>query len=88
MKNLAIFLCSILLLTSCGSVTYKSKLPAGIAKPIGYPILVYTEGTTVPRPVEVIGTVSVKNSGFTIIGGSVEAVMKNVMQRARQNGES
>ena len=41
---------------------------------------------TVPRPVEVIGTVSVKNSSFTIIGGSVEAVMKNVMQRARQNG--
>src|ERR1700722_1294989 len=86
MKNLAIFLCSTLLLTGCGSGTYKSKSPAGIAKPIGYPLPCYSEGTTVPRPVEVIGTVSVKNSGFTIIGGSVEAVMKNVMQRARQNG--
>ena len=87
MKNLALFLFSMLLLTGCGTVvTYKSKTPAGIAKPADYPILVYTEDMTVPRPFEVIGTVSAKNSGFTITGGSVEDIMKKVMLRARQNG--
>ena len=87
MKNLALFLSSILLLTGCGTtVTYKSNAPAGIAKAADYPILVYTEGMTVPRPFEVIGTVSAKNSDFTVTGGSVEDIMKKVMQRARQNG--
>jgi hypothetical protein len=86
-KNLALFLFSMLLLTGCGTVvTYKSNARAGTARPVDYPIPVYTEGMTVPRPSEVIGTVSVKNSGFTVTGGSVEDVMRDVMQRARKNG--
>jgi hypothetical protein len=87
MRNLWLLLFSMLMLTGCGTVvTYKSNSPAGIAKPDGYPVPVYTDNMTVPRPFEVIGTVSVKNSGFTIGGGTVEDVMKAVMQRARQNG--
>jgi hypothetical protein len=87
MKYLALFLFSIFLLTGCGTtVIYKPHAAASPAKPLDYPIPVYTEGMTVPRPSEVIGIVSVKNSGWTIHGGSVEAVMKDVMQRARQNG--
>ena len=86
-KNLALLLFSMLLLTGCGSlVTYQANAPAGTPKPPGYPIPVYTEGMTVPRPCQVIGTVSVRNSGFTVAGGSVEDVMKDVMQRARQKG--
>jgi hypothetical protein len=87
MKNLALFLFPALLLAGCGTmVSYKAKEPAGPVRPPGYPIPVYTDGMTVPRPCEVMGTVSVKNSGFTVAGGSVEDVMKDVMQRARQKG--
>jgi hypothetical protein len=87
MKNLALFLFPALLLAGCGTmVSYKADEPAGPARPPGYPIPVYTDGMTVPRPCEVMGTVSVKNSGFTVAGGSVEDVMKDVMQRARQKG--
>jgi hypothetical protein len=87
MRNLALFLFSALLLAGCGTVvSCKSNAPAGPVRPPGYPIPVYTDGMTVPRPCEVIGTVSVKNSGFTVTGGTVEDVMKDVMRRARQNG--
>jgi hypothetical protein len=87
MKSLALLFFPVLLLAGCGTVvTYKSNAPAGTARPAGYPIPVYMEGMAVPRPFEVIGTVSVKNSGLTVAGGSVEDVTKDVMQRARQNG--
>jgi hypothetical protein len=87
MRNLALFLFSVLLLTGCGTVvTYKSNAPAGTAKPVGYPISVYTEGKKIPRPFEVIGTVSIDDSGFTVAGGTVEDVMKKVMQNAREKG--
>ena len=83
MKNLALLLFPTVLLAGCGTmVSYKAYGPAGPARPAGYPIPVYTDGMTIPRPCEVIGTVSVKNSGFTVSGGSVE----DVMQRARQKG--
>jgi hypothetical protein len=86
-KNLALFLFSVLLLTGCGTVvTYKSNTPASPAKPVGYPISVYTEGMIIPRPFEVIGTVSVGNSAFTVVGGSVDDEMKKVMQNAREKG--
>jgi hypothetical protein len=86
-KNLALLLFSVLMLTGCGTtVMYKSNTPASLAKPVGYPISVYTEGMIIPRPFEVVGTVSVKNSGLTVVGGSVDDVMKKVMQNAREKG--
>jgi hypothetical protein len=87
MKNLTLFFSFMLLLSGCTTtVTYKANTVASPAKPAGYPIPVYTEDMNVPRPCEVIGTVSIHNSGLTIVGGSVEAVMKSVMSRAREKG--
>jgi len=80
-------LLSMVLLTGCSTVTtYKSKMAAGPAKPPGYPILVYTEDMTVPRPCEVIGTVTVGSGHFTMWGGSAESEMLKVMQTAREKG--
>src|ERR1700733_1015132 len=80
------FLLPLLLAGCVTTATYKSVSPAGPSKPAGYPIPVYMENADVPRPVEVIGTVSVHNSGFTVAGGSVDSVMKLVMSRAREKG--
>jgi len=61
-------------------------MAAGPAKPADYPILVYTEDMTVPRPCEVIGTVIVGSGHFTMWGGSPENEMLKVMQTAREKG--
>lgn len=85
--NLALFLFSMALLTGCSTVaTYKPNMAAGPAKPIGYPVLVYTENMTVPRPCEMIGTVSIRDTRLTMFGGSVESEMAKVMQTAREKG--
>jgi hypothetical protein len=85
--NLALFLFSMALLTGCSTVaTYKPNMAAGPAKPIGYPVLVYTENMTVPRPCEMIGTVSIHDTRLTMFGGSVESEMAKVMQTAREKG--
>lgn len=76
-----------LFLTGCSTVvTYKSSLPVGPAKPVGYPIPVYTEQMTVPRPCNVIGTVCIGGGAFTMFGGSLESEMKKVMQNAWEKG--
>ena len=65
---------SMLLLTGCSTVvTYNANLPAGPARKPGYPIPVYTEDMTVPRPCELIGTISVRGGHFTMFGGSAES---------------
>ncbi|HXR04417.1 MAG TPA: hypothetical protein VN836_06875 [Verrucomicrobiae bacterium] len=86
-RFLAPALLSIVLLAGCSTVaTYKSQTDAGPARPVDYPILVYTEDETVPRPCEVIGTISVHGGSFTMFGGSVENEMKKVLQTAREKG--
>jgi hypothetical protein len=86
-RSVAPFLLSILLLTGCSTVTtYKPNTAAGPAKPVGYPIPVYTEDMTVPRPCEVIGTVSIGGGRFTMFGGSAESEMLKVMRTAREKG--
>jgi len=67
-------------------VTYESKTAAGPAWPANYPILVYTEDQTPPRPCEVIGTVTIHANGATMFGGSIEREMIKVMQTAREKG--
>lgn len=75
------------LLTGCSTVvTYKPNLAAGPVKPAGYPLPVYTEDMTVPRPCEVIGTVSISGGHFTMFGGSAESEMQKVMQTAWEKG--
>jgi hypothetical protein len=86
-RCLAVSLLSIMLLAGCSTVTtYEPKAAAGPAKPPGYPVLVYTEDMTVPRPCEVIGTVSIHDTHLTMFGGSVESEMLKVMQTAREKG--
>ncbi len=85
--HLAAFFLSLLLLTGCSTVvTYKPNTAAGPAKPVGYPIPVYTENMTVPRHCEVMGTVFIGGNHFTMFGGSVESEMEKVMQTAWEKG--
>ena len=86
-RSLALFLFSGLLLTGCSTaLTYKPNMAAGPARPVGYPIPVYTEHMTVPRPCEVIGTISIGDRTLTMFGGSFESEMEKVMQNAWEKG--
>ncbi|HKW28232.1 MAG TPA: hypothetical protein VJT54_02780 [Verrucomicrobiae bacterium] len=86
-RHLAAFLFSAWLLTGCSTtVTYHASLPAGPAKPTGYPIHVYTENMTVPRPCVVIGTVAVGGGHFTMRGGSAEQETKKIIKTAWEKG--
>jgi hypothetical protein len=75
------------LLTGCSTVvTYHANLPAGPARPAGYPIPVYTENMTVPRPCELIGTVTVAEGFFTMRGGSADEETKKIIETAWKKG--
>ncbi len=84
---LVLFFFSGLLLTGCSTVlTYQPNLPAGPAKPAGYPIPVYTENMTVPRPCAVIGTVFIGGGHFTMRGGSAESETQKIIKTAWDKG--
>jgi len=86
-RCLALSVFSMWLLTGCSTVaTYQAKTAAGPAKPADYPILVYAEDEPVPRPCEVIGTVSIHAASSTLFGGSDEREMLKVIQTAREKG--
>jgi hypothetical protein len=85
--GIAVIACSMVLLTGCSTVvSYQSHLPAGPARPPGYPIPIYTEKMTVPRPCEVIGTVTVGEGSLTMRGGSVEEETKKIIKTAWEKG--
>jgi hypothetical protein len=87
MKKPALILFLILLLPGCSTVAkYESKIAAGPAKPAEYPIYVYAEGIKVARPFEIIGTIRVSDTPFTMMGGSLEDVMQKLCHNARQQG--
>lgn len=87
MKNLTLLLCLLLTLTGCTTaVTYKQKGASAPAKAADDAIFVYREGMKIPRPFEVMGTVHVGDTGFTTVGGSLDDVMKKVIENARQKG--
>jgi hypothetical protein len=84
---MAVIACSMALLTGCSTVvSYQSHLPAGPAKPAGYPIPVYTEKMTVPRPCDVIGTVTVAEGPLTMRGGSIEEETRKIITTAWAKG--
>jgi hypothetical protein len=83
--SVPIFLTS-LLFAGCTTVTYKPNLTAIVAKPAGYPIPIYTEEMNVPRSCTIIGTISINPGDFTMFGGSSEAELKKVMQKAYEQG--
>lgn len=79
--------CLAALLTGCSTVlTYQPYLPAGPARPPGYPIPVYTEDTSPPRPCVVIGTVKVDTGFLTMRGGSAEDETKRIIKTAWEKG--
>jgi len=84
-RCLAPFLFS-LLLAGCSSVSYKAVKAARPAEPPGYPIPVFTENMTVPRPCEIIGTASIGGSHFATFNGSAEGEMLKVLQIAHEKG--
>jgi hypothetical protein len=85
--SLALFLFSGLLLTGCSTeLAYQPNLPAGPAKPAGYPIPVYTENMTVPRPCAVMGTVFIGAGHFTMRGGSAESETQKIIKTAWDKG--
>jgi hypothetical protein len=86
-RYLVLPLLSMVLLAGCSTVaTYKSNTAAGPAKPVDYPVLVYTEDMTVPRPCEVIGTVSIGATPLTMYGGTADSEMLKLMRTARKKG--
>lgn len=87
LKKLALIVCLIWLLPGCSTVAkYEPKLAAGPAKPADYPIYIYPENIQVPRPCEIIGTMRVSDTFFTVVGGSLEAVVEKLSKNARQQG--
>jgi serine protease Do len=87
MKTPPLLLTAVLILSGCTTaVTYKPKASAGPAKSAEHPVFVYLEGMKIPRPFEVLGTVHVGDTGFTTVGGSLDDVMKKVVENARQKG--
>ena len=87
MKNSLLLLIPMFMLTGCTTVTkYESKSTAGPAKPENYPIYIYTELMKVPRSFEIIGTMHVGDTPFTVMGGSLEGVVKKLRANARKKG--
>lgn len=85
MRNLAFSL--LVLLTGCTTaVTYKQQADAGPAKSADHPVFVYSQAMRIPRPFEVIGKVQVGDTGFTTVGGSLDDVMRKVVEKARDKG--
>jgi len=87
MKNPFLILCAAGLLAGCTTVkNYESETAAGPAKPVDYPIYVYSKDMKVPRPFELIGTMRVSDTPFTVFGGSLEDVLNTLRQNAREKG--
>jgi hypothetical protein len=87
MKKLASFIFLVSLLAGCTTTkTYTPHTAAGPAKPADYPIPLYTEDMRIPRPCELIGTLSIGDTEFTVSGGSAKGVMKTLMDTAHEKG--
>lgn len=87
MKHLALCLFTALLLAGCSTTTrYESKTAASPAKPADYPICVYPEQMKIPRSYEVIGTMYVGDTPFTVMGGSLESIVNKLTKNARKQG--
>lgn len=86
MKPSLLILLAALPWAGCTTAKYESKSAAGPAKPAEYPIYVYSKRTPIPREFETVGTLRIGDTPVTMIGGSLEGVLKTLRQHARQKG--
>lgn len=79
-----------LLLAGCTtSLHYKPATASGTTRtawPANYPVPLFMEDATLPRPATVIGTVSTSDTGFSTIGGDIQVELKKLLQLAREQG--
>lgn len=86
MKNILLLL-SLTVFAGCTVVkSYTPKAEPGPARAEDYPIYVYPEKVGVPRPYEVIGTMSIRDTPFTVFGGSFEGELDTLRKHARKQG--
>jgi len=87
MKKLAPVLFLMVLLAGCTTgKTYKPAMAAQPPKPAGYPIPVYEPDVRIPRTCQLIGQIAIGDTGFTVSGGSLDGVMKTLMDTAHEKG--
>ena len=94
MKEPAKFICSLvllvfsLLLAGCTTTTHYQSFDNSSRTPRSdeYPIPIYTENMTVPRPCMVIGTLTISDDFFTVFGGDINKEMKEVQHQAHEKG--
>lgn len=76
-----------LLLAGCTTTSYKTGTATARAPTDkDYPIPVYTQDDDVPRPCQVIGTISIGHTSVTMIGGAIDQEMEKVMKAAHEKG--
>jgi len=66
--------------------SYTAKTEAGPARPGDYPIHLYPVEIPVPRPHKVIGVMSIRDTPFTLFGGSFEGEVAQLRAKAGQVG--
>lgn len=75
------------LLAGCTTVTrYEARTSAGPARAADYPVYLYPKEMRVPRPHEIIGTMTIRDTPFTVFGGSFESEVAQLRKRARKVG--
>ena len=86
-KKLLLGLSLVTLLLGCTTVkSYVANTKPGAAKPADHPIYVYNEKAPVPRPYEIIGTMSISDTPLTVFGGSFEGELDTLRKQARKRG--
>jgi hypothetical protein len=85
-KLVPVFLLMLLLAGCTTGKIYKPNIAAQPPKPAGYPIPLYNSDLRIPRPCQLIGEISIGDTGFTMFGGSAKDVMKTLMDIAHEKG--
>jgi len=81
------YLLAAALATGCTTITsYKPQSEARAARAADYPIYVYPSETKVPRPYEVVGFMTIRDTPLTVFGGSLEGEIDELRTKARKVG--
>lgn len=65
---------------------YESKADPGTARLADYPVHLYPKEVPVPRPHEVIGVMTIRDTPLTLFGGSFEGEVAQLRKKALQVG--